>query len=98
MKSLRSETRGTISSNWNSYILSINLRAKSNINIVQKINKCFCYFLTSPYIIFFMFFQINKLPTTRMFQINWRKVKTHKRYMYKLCDDRELVLGWQRVG
>ena len=25
------------------------LRAKSNINIVQKINKCFCYFLTSPF-------------------------------------------------
>ena len=30
------------------YILSIKLRTKSNINIVQKINKCICHFLTSP--------------------------------------------------
>ena len=29
-------------------MLSIKLRAKSNVNIVQKINKCFCFFLTSP--------------------------------------------------
>ena len=28
--------------------MSIKLRAKSSINIVQKINKSFCYFLTSP--------------------------------------------------
>ena len=39
---------GTICSHWNSYILSIKLRTKSNIDIVQKINKCICHFLTRP--------------------------------------------------
>ena len=31
----------TICSNWNSYILSIKLRTKSNIDIVQKINNVY---------------------------------------------------------